>query len=134
MEELLRFADRNAMAHGCEVRLPFLNHELVSFMFSLPSQFKITNGFTKSILRKLMNQRLSDDIVWRKEKIGFEPPQKKWLDAPIMKEYIYESKIKLVKEKILQPQALIKTNQSLNAYEPDNYDWRYLCVAKMLHD
>ncbi len=134
LEELLRFADRNAMAHGCEVRLPFLNHELVSFMFSLPSHFKINNGFTKSILRKLMNHRLSDDIVWRKEKVGFEPPQKKWLDAPMMKDYIHESKIKLVKEKILQPQTLIKTNQSLNAYEPDNYDWRYLCVAKMLHD
>ena len=52
----------------------------------------------------------------------------------MMKDYIHESKIKLVKEKILQPQTLIKTNQSLNAYEPDNYDWRYLCVAKMLHD
>jgi asparagine synthase (glutamine-hydrolysing) len=36
LEELLRFADRNSMAHGREVRLPFLNHELVEFIFSLP--------------------------------------------------------------------------------------------------
>ena len=37
LEELLRFADRNSMAHGREVRLPFLNHELVEFIFSLPA-------------------------------------------------------------------------------------------------
>src|SRR5205814_9013220 len=31
LQELLRYADRNSMAHGCEVRLPFLNHQLVEF-------------------------------------------------------------------------------------------------------
>src|SRR4029079_15961702 len=49
LEELLRFADRNSMAHGREVRLPFLSHELVQFIFSLPSNYKIRNGFTKWI-------------------------------------------------------------------------------------
>jgi len=38
--ELLRYADRNSMAHSREVRLPFLYHELVEFIFSLPSSFK----------------------------------------------------------------------------------------------
>ncbi|MBK6634927.1 MAG: hypothetical protein IPG38_12010 [Chitinophagaceae bacterium] len=44
LEELLRFADRNSMAHGCEVRLPFLNHELAEFVFSLPAQLKMHEG------------------------------------------------------------------------------------------
>jgi asparagine synthase (glutamine-hydrolysing) len=52
LEELLRFSDRNAMAHGCEVRLPFLNHQLVSYVFGLTSNYKIHDGFTKFILRK----------------------------------------------------------------------------------
>ena len=56
LEELLRYADRNSMAHGREVRLPFFHHELVEFIFSLPSHFKIRNGWTKWLLRK----------VWRK--------------------------------------------------------------------
>jgi asparagine synthase (glutamine-hydrolysing) len=47
LEELLRFSDRNAMAHGCEVRLPFLNHQLVSYVFGLTSNYKIHDGFTK---------------------------------------------------------------------------------------
>ena len=52
LEELLRYADRNSMAHGREPRLPFLSHELVEFIFSLPSHFKIRNGWTKWLLRK----------------------------------------------------------------------------------
>ncbi|HLX90484.1 MAG TPA: asparagine synthase (glutamine-hydrolyzing), partial [Puia sp.] len=52
LEELLRYADRNSMTHGREVRLPFLSHELVQFVFSLPSSFKIRQGYTKWLLRK----------------------------------------------------------------------------------
>ncbi len=132
LEELLRFADRNSMAHGCEVRLPFLNKELVEFAFMLPATFKMQGGYTKSILRKLMNQRLPDDITWRKDKIGFEPPQKKWMMSPIMNEYLYESKKTLVQLDILKPNTLNKKSISLNAHDPHNYDWRYLCAAEML--
>ena len=63
LEELLRFADRNSMAHGVEVRLPFLNKELVQFIFSLPPSMKITAGFTKNILRKTMNNKIDRKSV-----------------------------------------------------------------------
>ena len=63
LEELLRYADRNSMAHGVEVRLPFLSHELVQFIFSLPSHYKLQNGFTKYILRESMKQVLPSSIV-----------------------------------------------------------------------
>ncbi len=132
LEELLRYSDRNAMAHGLEVRLPFLNAELVQFIFSLPSQFKISNGYTKSIFRKLMDQKLPDSIVWRTDKIGYEPPQKIWMEDKEMKEYVYTAKQKLVKEDILKAQVLQKKSRSLHAHDADNFDWRYLCVAEML--
>jgi len=132
LEELLRYSDRNAMAHGLEVRLPFLNAELVQFIFSLPSQFKISNGYTKSIFRKLMDQKLPDSIVWRTDKIGYEPPQKIWMEDKEMKEYVYTAKQKLVKEDILKAQVLQKKSRSLHAHDADNFDWRYLCVAAML--
>ena len=82
LEELLRYADRNSMAHGREVRLPFLSHELVEFVFTLPSHFKIREGWTKWLLRQTMKQQLPEEIVWRKDKVGFEPPQKKWMQDP----------------------------------------------------
>ncbi len=132
LEELLRYSDRNAMANGCEVRLPFLNADLVSFVFSLPSSFKIKNGFTKSILRKLMNNRLPHEIVWRKDKIGYEPPQKKWMESDIMKDYLFEAKRSLVDRDILKPQVLEKKPHPLDAHDANNFDWRYLCVAGMI--
>lgn len=79
LKELLRYADRNAMAHSREVRLPFLSHHLVDYVFSLPDNMKLRNGYTKYILRKSMESILPKSITWRIDKIGYEPPQSNWL-------------------------------------------------------
>ncbi|MCX8020375.1 MAG: asparagine synthase (glutamine-hydrolyzing) [Chitinophagaceae bacterium] len=125
LEELLRYADRNSMAHGREVRLPFLQHELVEFLFSLPGHFKIRKGWTKWLLRHSMQSLLPEEIVWRKEKVGFEPPQKVWMQDKAVQEAIQEAKKILVKEKILKPEVLNKDIKPLSAHEAANYDWRY---------
>lgn len=132
LEELLRFADRNSMAHGTEVRLPFLNFELVSFIFSLPSVYKINNGFTKYIFRKAMSGRLPDNINWNPVKTGFEPPQKLWMGNDSVQDLIIDSKQKLVNEKILKPSVLNQKIHASNAYEADNADWKYLCLAQII--
>ncbi len=132
LEELLRYADRNAMAHGREVRLPFLSHQLVEFVFSLPAQHKIRNGFTKYLLRQSIDKLLPQSIVWRKDKVGFEPPQKTWMQHPAVTEYTHESRKKLVKEGILQPSVLQKPIRFQAAHEAANFDWWYLCAAQCL--
>jgi asparagine synthase (glutamine-hydrolysing) len=132
LEELLRFADRNSMAHGTEVRLPFLNHRLVEFIFSLPPNFKIREGWTKWILRKTMDKKLPNDIVWRKDKVGYEPPQQKWMADPKLQEYIHEAKRKLVDKGILRQDILNKKILPLPAHSADNFDWRYLIAAQLL--
>ncbi len=133
LEELLRYADRNSMAHGVEVRLPFLNAELVQFIFSLPSKYKINQGFTKWLLRKSMENKLPASIVWRTDKVGFEPPQKQWMNSPVFKDCLHEAKKKLVTEKILRPSTMQRKIQPLDAHEANNADWRYLCAAQMMH-
>ena len=132
LEELLRYADRNSMAHGREVRLPFLSHELVEFLFSLPSHFKIRNGWTKWTLRKAMEKTLPSAITWRPNKIGLEPPQRSWMQLPAVGEMIHEAKRKLINEKVLKPEVMNKKIQPSGAYEKDNYDWRYLVSAQFL--
>ena len=129
LEELLRYADRNSMAHGREVRLPFLSHELVEFIFSLPAKFKIRNGWTKWLLRKSMNEKLPEAISWRKDKVGFEPPQLQWMQNNKVQEMIQDAKNKLVNEKILKPEVLNKKIIPRAAHEADNYDWRYLSAS-----
>jgi asparagine synthase (glutamine-hydrolysing) len=129
LEELLRYADRNSMAHGRELRLPFLSHELVEFIFSLPSNFKIRNGWTKWLLRESLKDKLPASVCWRKDKIGFEPPQKKWMEQPALQEAIREAKKLLVAQKILKPSALDKRIEPREAHDSDNYDWRYFSSA-----
>ncbi|MGQ0738940.1 MAG: asparagine synthase (glutamine-hydrolyzing) [Bacteroidota bacterium] len=129
LEELLRYADRNSMAHGREVRLPFLSHELVEFIFSLPSHFKIRHGWTKWLLREAMKTSLPASIVWRRDKVGFEPPQKAWMQQKKMQEAIQAAKAKLVREKILKPGVLQKPVSPKASHDADNYDWRYLSSA-----
>ncbi len=132
LEELLRFSDRNSMAHGTEVRLPFLNHQLVEFIFTLPAQYKIHEGWTKWLLRHAMKNKLPNEVVWRTEKIGFEPPQLQWMQNPLLQEFIHEAKRKLVNENILSQKTLDKKIEPKAAYADSNYDWRYLCAAHII--
>ncbi|MEP6673879.1 MAG: asparagine synthase C-terminal domain-containing protein, partial [Ferruginibacter sp.] len=132
LEELLRFADRNSMAHGREVRLPFLDHELVKFIFSLPSTFKIHDGWTKWILRQTMDKKLPAEIVWRTDKIGYEPPQENWMQDSLFTDFIHEARKKLVNKGILKSSVLNKKIQPMTAHHADNFDWRYLSAAQIL--
>ena len=129
LEELLRYADRNSMAHGREVRLPFLSHELVEFIFSLPANFKIRKGWTKWLLRKTMEKSLPSEITWRQDKVGFEPPQQQWMQDEKLKEMIFDAKKKLADEKILKPESVNNKIIPKAAHEADNYDWRYLTAS-----
>jgi asparagine synthase (glutamine-hydrolysing) len=133
MEELLRYADRNSMAHGVEVRLPFLDHELVEFLFSLPSWFKIRDGWTKWLLRRSMEGVLPAEIVWRKDKTGFETPQQAWMKDPVLRDYMQEARRTLVKSEILHPSVLHKKIQPQDIHAAENHDWRYLVTAACLN-
>lgn len=132
LEELLRYADRNSMAHGREVRLPFLNHELVQFVFSLPSHYKIHNGFTKYILRESMKQVLPSSIVYRTDKVGYEPPQQQWMQTQGFTKLLMESRRKLVSEKIIRADILQQPIQAKAAHAVNNADWRYFCAANLI--
>ncbi len=94
LKELLRYADRNSMAFSREVRLPFLNHKLIEFVFSLPDEFLLKDGWSKYIHRKSFDKILPKKICWRKDKIGYEPPQERWLNDKYIKEIILSQKNK----------------------------------------
>jgi asparagine synthase (glutamine-hydrolysing) len=132
LEELLRFADRNSMAHSVEVRLPFLQHELVEFLFTLPPHYKIHQGWTKWLLRKTVENKLPKEIVWRKEKVGYEPPQKRWMQHPQVQEAIGEARKKLVQQGILNASVLNKPIAAKDAHADESYDWRYWSAALLL--
>ena len=125
LQTLLRYADRNAMAHGIEARLPFLSHELVEFLFSLPSDFKIRGGWTKWILRRSFNDFVPAEVSERKGKTGFEPPQQDWMNHEKVRTEIIAARRKLVDAKMLHPSVLKRPLDPQPAYSEDNRDWRY---------
>lgn len=120
LEKLLRFSDRNAMAHAVEVRLPFLSHELVDFVMSLPSHFFFHAGWTKSILRHAMRNELPTEINWRKDKVGFEAPHQKWTRSEEFKKEIAAAKKELENKNWISP----------------NYssDWKVFILSKCLQN
>jgi asparagine synthase (glutamine-hydrolysing) len=134
LEELLRLADRNSMAHSVEVRLPFLQHKLVEFMFTLPPGFKIKNGWSKWLLRSSIENKLPAEIVWRKDKTGFEPPQKIWMQDEKLQSSIMEAKNLLVDEKILAPSVLKKKIQPHDTHVADGRDWKYWSASFLFQD
>lgn len=94
--ELLRYADRNSMAHSREVRLPFLDHRLVEFVFSLPDNLIIRDGWTKWILRQAFRGVVPDAILDRVDKLGYEPPQQRWLGTLSWKDLMLEQMMEQV--------------------------------------
>ena len=96
---LLRYADRNSMAFSREVRLPFLDYELVDFCLRLPDRFLIRDGWQKWILRKATARVVPESISWRVDKVGYAAPLDVWLRGPLKhwaQERLYSSRLTAV--------------------------------------
>jgi len=76
----MRDFDRAAMQHGIEIRMPFMDYNLVNFVFSLPMKYKVGNGYTKRVMRDSMQNILPEKISKRKLKIGMGAPIADWFN------------------------------------------------------
>jgi asparagine synthase (glutamine-hydrolysing) len=86
---LLRNYDRYSMINGVEIRMPFMDHRIVSFVMSLPWDSKLRNGYTKSIIRDALGEFMPREVAYRKTKIGFNSPSVDWMKGP-MKQYFLD--------------------------------------------
>ncbi len=67
------------MINGVEIRMPFLDHRIVEFAFSIPGSSKVRNGFGKAIVRDALGDLMPKSITWRRDKIGFNAPVHSWM-------------------------------------------------------
>jgi asparagine synthase (glutamine-hydrolysing) len=79
LPELLRYEDRNSMAHAIEARVPFLDYRIVELCFSLPGEELIRRGRTKDVLRRALGDLLPPSVRDRRDKLGFVTPERHWL-------------------------------------------------------
>jgi asparagine synthase (glutamine-hydrolysing) len=111
LPHLLRYGDRNSMAHSREVRLPFLDRRVAELALSLPPGFLIRDGFTKAALRDAVRDLVPADVLARRDKVGFEPPQAQWLGS--------EQGRAWAREVLLDPSAREQSAIDVTAVEAD---------------
>lgn len=131
---LLRYEDRNSMAHGVEARLPFLDYRLVEFCLGLPEEFKLSAGWTKRVLREGMRGRLPERVRLRRDKLAFATAEEVWMRGERRGAFL-----SLVEQAIaaaggiLTPAAQYKAVRMLAGTEPFNFTvWRFISFGTWL--
>ena len=122
LPRLLKYEDKNAMRHSIETRLPFTDYNHVELSLSLPQELKIKNGWTKYIQRKAMEPMLPDEIVWRKNKLGFVSPHEHWVGSYQKEMVEFTKNSDLVK-------SFIKDINSIDSLDPQHL-WKLFNIAK----
>jgi asparagine synthase (glutamine-hydrolysing) len=129
LQPLLRHEDRNSMAFSVEARVPFLDHSLVEFVFSLPSRFKIRDGYTKRVLRDGMRGVIPEKIRWRVKKLGFATPERKWQQTvlkPLIEAAIRDERLRPY---VVATQAADYFTQVQQQEATDSAPWRWLNLS-----
>ncbi|HEX7417877.1 MAG TPA: asparagine synthase-related protein, partial [Steroidobacteraceae bacterium] len=98
LPEVLHAEDASSMAFSLETRLPFLDHRLVELCFSLPFDDKISEGWTKLLLRRSTEDLLPPAVRWRRNKFGFPGDYAGWLAG--------EAGVASIRALLLEPRTL----------------------------
>nr|WP_315146868.1 asparagine synthase (glutamine-hydrolyzing) [uncultured Flavobacterium sp.] len=117
LPHLLKYEDKNSMAHSIESRLPFLDYRSVENAVSYNPKFKINDGWSKFILRKATTEYLPKEIGWRRNKRGFESPRT-WLNN---KDYF----MPVIEESIILSKIMLKIDSKLS----DDIIWKLFSIA-----
>ncbi|WP_299463069.1 asparagine synthase (glutamine-hydrolyzing) [uncultured Microscilla sp.] len=119
--DMLTKVDLMSMANGLEVRVPFLDHEVVNFGFSLPAKYKIDASYRKKIVQDTFRNVLPKELYQRPKK-GFEVPLLKWLRHDlhdmVMKDLLSDEFVE--KQAIFKVEEVQKIKQKLLSGNPED--------------
>ena len=94
-DDILTKVDRASMRYSLEARVPLLDHRIVEFAYSLPTEIKLKNG-SKSILKEILYKQVPKEIIDR-PKMGFAVPLKEWFRGDMRE--ILQDKIESLDER-----------------------------------
>ena len=119
---ILRNFDRLSMAHGVEIRMPFMDWRLVTYVMSLPDASKLQQGRTKAVARDAMEGYMPDSIRLARLKVGFNSPMPELLNGSLgewAKQLLSQDNPEF--DSFVDRKALIKQVTVLNASR--GWDW-----------
>lgn len=119
VSDMLHKVDSMSMANSLEVRTPFLDHNLVDFVFSLPNKYKINSKMRKRILQDAYRNELPSEI-YKRPKHGFEVPLLKWFQTELKDELLngYLNDDFIQSQGIFNPEEIKKLKSRLFSNNP----------------
>jgi asparagine synthase (glutamine-hydrolysing) len=135
LPQLLRYADRSSMAWSREVRLPYLDRRITELALSLPARYLYADGVMKRVLRDVGRGLVPDSVLDRTDKIGFEPPQKTWLETEPFRAAIAEVLLDpRARSRGLYAADAIEQDLASGSWRDDRALWRTLNVEMWLRE
>ncbi len=129
---LLRYGDRNAMRYSIENRVPFLTIPMAEFMLRLPEHYLISEtGETKSVFRAAMRGIVPDEILDRRDKVGFDTPMREWMQHRIRADISAFNQKRLSGiGYIFTPEMIKEVTRAFNSNKP--FDWQIWRIYNLL--
>ena len=121
ISDMLVKVDQMSMANSLEVRSPFLDHKVVDFAFSLPSEYKINGQLKKRIVQDAFRKMLPDEI-YNRPKQGFEIPLLDWFRKelwPMIDDDLLSRRF-VEEQGIFNPNATEALKQKLKSNNPED--------------
>ena len=113
LEHLLKWGDRSSMAFSMETRQPFLDKDLVEYSLKIEDGAKIHNGYTKYILREVMQGIMPEPVRKRVDKKGFTSPQYDWFRTNKFQKLV----MSILQSESFRKRGFFLPNEVINLYQ-----------------
>jgi asparagine synthase (glutamine-hydrolysing) len=129
---LLHWEDRNSMAFSVEARVPFLDYRVVELCLQFSDSLKLGGGISKAVLRQSMRGLVPDNVLNRRDKMGFVTAEPLWMKRDLAPRFQHELAIAVdVLSGIIDSSILGRFKQVLAGTRPfDLRYWRVISAAR----
>ena len=132
----LHSQDRVGMYFGIEVRTPLLDHHLVEFANRLPARLKVSDRWSKYLLRKVAARHLPEEIAWNASKIGLSIPYSRMIESGSLRRIYEETVLNSDLARLYDRKGLVRLldehRPSANGADHSNTLWRLIALAAWL--
>ena len=138
LSRILRSCDRASMAHGKELRVPFLDHNLVKYFFSISNEKLISGGKLRNYYKNFALYKFPNNKFLKKNKLYLSDPQTKWLKSSLF-EWMYDklsSNNLLIDNLIDKKKLIIYLNKFKTDKKIDNSNllWQLINIKNLLEN
>jgi asparagine synthase (glutamine-hydrolysing) len=129
---LLHWEDRNSMAFSVEARVPFLDYRVVELSLSMADTDKVGGGISKSALRRAMRGTVPDQVLDRRDKMGFVTAESLWVKRDASQRFRQELRGAAdALSGVLSPEIVGHLDEVIDGRRPyDHRYWRALCAGR----